>query len=87
MELAPWLPARGVRMQKLHRGVLCAPLLSSWRKSPGEGWAGLVVLPLRWTSTSSKAALWGKAQHEGALPPPCFVRKDPRVPHTARRGA
>ena len=27
------------------------------------------------------------AQHEGALPPPCIVRKDPRVPHTARRGA
>ena len=21
----------------------------------------------------------GKAQHEGALPPPCIVRKDPRV--------
>ena len=28
-----------------------------------------------------------KAQHEGALPPPCIVRKDLRVPHTARRGA
>ena len=37
--------------------------------------------------TSSKATLWVKAQHEGALPPPCIVRKDPRVPHTARRGA
>ena len=36
---------------------------------------------------SSKATLWVKAQHEGALPPPCIVRKDPRVPHTARRGA
>ena len=34
---------------------------------------------------SSKATLGGKAQHEGALPPPCIVRKDPRVPHTARR--
>ena len=22
--------------------------------------------------------MWGKAQHEGALPPPCIVRKDPR---------
>ena len=22
-------------------------------------------------------------QHEGALPPPCIVHKDPRVPHTA----
>ena len=31
---------------------------------------------------SSKATLWVKAQHEGALPPPCIVRKDPRVPHT-----
>ena len=30
--------------------------------------------------TSSKATLWLKAQHEGALPPPCIVRKDPRVP-------
>ena len=36
---------------------------------------------------SSKATPWVKAQHEGALPPPCIVRKDPRVPHTARRGA
>ena len=36
---------------------------------------------------SSKATLWVKAQHEGALPPPGIVRKDPRVPHTARRGA
>ena len=25
--------------------------------------------------------MWVKAQHEGALPPPCIVRKDPRVPH------
>ena len=25
--------------------------------------------------------------HEGALPPPFIVRKDPRVPHIARRGA
>ena len=24
-----------------------------------------------------------KAQHEGALPPPCIVRKDPRVPRGA----
>ena len=25
---------------------------------------------------NSKAILWNKAQHEGALPPPCIVRKD-----------
>ena len=43
----------------------------AWRAIPG---------PLSTT-------LWVKAQHEGALPPPCIVRKDPRVPHTARRGA
>ena len=35
----------------------------------------------------AKATLWVKAQHEGALPPPCIVHKDPRVPHTVRRGA
>ena len=34
---------------------------------------------------SSKATLWLKAQHEGALPPPCIVRKDPRVPHRIAR--
>ena len=44
-------------------------------------------LPARGPDPSSKATLWVKAQHEGALPPPCIVRKDPRVPHTARRGA
>ena len=27
---------------------------------------------------ASKATLWVKAQHEGALPPPGIVRKDPR---------
>ena len=39
------------------------------------------------TNEIIEATLWLKAQHEGALPPPCIVRKDPRVPHTARRGA
>ena len=29
----------------------------------------------------------GEGTTKGALPPPCIVRKDPRVPHTARRGA
>ena len=28
-----------------------------------------------------EATLWGKAQEEGVRPPPCIVRKDPRVPH------
>ena len=31
---------------------------------------------------SSKATLWVKAQHEGALPPPCIARKDPRCTYT-----
>ena len=73
------------------------PIWSGWRaaalsvredphpRNPGQG------LPSQscWLSmcASSKATLWVKAQHEGALPPPCIVRKDPRVPHTARRGA
>ena len=41
-------------------------------------WEALLARP-------SKATLWVKAQHEGALPPPCIVRKDPRVPHTCDR--
>ena len=32
------------------------------------------------THPSSKATLWVKAQHEGALPPPCIVRRGQRVP-------
>ena len=39
------------------------------------------------TDPSSKATLWVKAQPEAALTPPCIVRKQPRVPHTTRRGA
>ena len=46
-----------------------------------------IVSDLTITDPSSKATLWVKAQHEGTLPPPCIVRNDPRVPHTARRGA
>ena len=48
---------------------------------------GLISNIHKYPDPSSKATLWVKAQHEGALPPPCIVRKDPRVPHTARRGA
>ena len=36
---------------------------------------------------SSKATLWLKAQHEGALPPPCIVRKDPRARGLCRGAA
>ena len=48
---------------------------------------GPLLRRTRGPDPSSKATLWVKAQHEGALPPPCIVRTDPRVPHTARRGA
>ena len=48
---------------------------------------GPLLRRTRGPDPSSKATLWVKAQHEGALPPPCIVCKDPRVPHTARRGA
>ena len=36
-------------------------------------------MPLNGGIEEAKATLWVKAQHEGALPPPCIVRKDPRV--------
>ena len=36
---------------------------------------------------SSKATLWVKAQHEGAVTPRCIVQKNPQVPHTNRQVA
>ena len=42
-----------------------------------------IISNLRGPDPSSKATLWVKAPHEGALPPPCIVRKDPRVPYSA----
>ena len=39
------------------------------------------------TYPSTKATLWVKAQHEGALTPPCIVRKNPQVPNTAQQVA
>ena len=49
--------------------------------------SGPLLIRTRCPDTSSKATLWVKAQHEGALPAPGIVRKDPRVPHTARHVA
>ena len=43
-------------------------------RCPGEG----IGYPPQHSWASSKAPLWVKAQHEGALPPPCIVRNDPR---------
>ena len=39
---------------------------------------GPLLRRTRGPDPSSKATLWVKAQHEGALLPPCIVRKDPR---------
>ena len=43
-------------------------------RSPGP-----LLRRTRGPDPSSKATLWVKAQHEGALPAPCIVRKDPRL--------
>ena len=45
------------------------------------------ILAWRIPGTGEPGGLPSMGLHEGALPPPCIVRKDPRVPHTARRGA
>ena len=69
-----------------------------WEDPMGRKWQSTpVLLPGKSHGQRSLVGYspWGckesdttvKAQHEGALPPPCIVRKDPRVPHTARRGA
>ena len=47
----------------------------------------LLLIRTRCLDTSSKATLWMKAQHEGALTPPCIVRKNPQVIHTRRQVA
>ena len=46
-----------------------------------------LLIRTRCPDTSLKATLWMKAQHEGALTPPCIVWKNPQVPQTARQGA
>ena len=47
----------------------------------------LLLIRTRCPDTSLKATLWMKAQHEGALTPPCIVQKNPQVPHTNRQVA
>ena len=49
--------------------------------SQPEGKIGLPRANPRGRLTSSKATLWVKAQHEGALPPPCIVRKEVIAAH------
>ena len=55
-------------------------------QSPGDG-SGEPLQYYCLKNSMDRGAWQAMAQHEGALPPPCIVRKDPRVPHTARRGA
>ena len=45
-----------------------------------------LLIRTRCPDTYSKI-VWMKAQHEGALTPPCIVWKNPQVPQTARQGA
>ena len=49
--------------------------------------SGPLLIRTRCPHTTSKATLWMKAHHEGALTPPCIVWKKPQVPHTARQVA
>ena len=43
-----------------------------------------LLIRTRCPDTYSKI-VWMKAQHEGALTPPCIVRKRPQVTHTAQQ--
>ena len=45
--------------------------------------SGLHLIRTRCPDTSSKATLWMKALHEGALATLFIVRKTPQDPHTA----
>ena len=48
-------------------------------------WSALDKNPM--AEPNSKAILWNKAQHEGAVTPRCIVQKNPQVPHTNRQVA
>ena len=75
-----------LRTHSIPLGRPSAPAPSIQNRASNLDWQ-LISYMIFYPDPSSKATLWVKAQHEGALPPPCIVRKDPRVPHTARRGA
>ena len=65
------VPPRGAAAFSSYDGDLSLPL----------GLAlGSPIFPSGCEGKLAKATLWMKAQHEGALPPPCIVRKDPRFP-------
>ena len=48
---------------------------------------GLLLIRTRCPENSSKETIWMKAQHEGALTPPCIIQKRPHFPYTARQEA
>ena len=52
-----------------------APSGRGARRQPSAERLWYVSVNGRGPDPSSKATLWLKAQHEGALPPPCIVRK------------
>ena len=49
------------------------------------GFPGLLLIRTRCPDTFTKANLWMKAQHEGALTPLCIVQKNPQVTNTVRQ--
>ena len=49
------------------------------------GFPGLLLIRTRCPVPSSKANLWMKAQHEGALTPLCIVQKNLQVTNTIRQ--
>ena len=81
----PAFPAH-LRMRLVSRRnsrlALCVVPHAEWPRFPGP-----LLRRTRCLDTSLKATLWAKAQHKGALTPPRIIRKNPQVPHTARRGA
>ena len=85
-------------LQTVPEGAAGPPSLLPWppcARAPGMQGREVQLLTLRtcvcgsggvWRATS-KATLWMKAHHKGALTPPCIVWKKPQVPHTARQVA
>ena len=69
--------SRGNSRHSLVGGAAC-------QKTPIP-WSALDKNPM--AEPNSKAILWNKAQHEGAVPPQCLVQKNPQVPHTNRQVA
>ena len=73
-------------MRPVSRGNLRHSLVggAACQKTPIP-WSALDKNPM--AEPNSKAILWNKAQHEGAVTPQCIVQKNPQVPHTNRQVA